>query len=325
MTPIHTFKDFASFVKNVGVASPNRYDIVISFPPALQQVLVESVYNRTGPNAIPPQILGSVDTHDAFRSLSLMAQTVSVPGYSTQAIDSNMNSCVRKVPFARTWGEFDITFVCSGNMIERKIFDAWMEYIFKKNHRQEYYDNIIADIDLFIVSKDDKNLTPIFSTKFLECYPTVVTQINLDRSQQSSTMTFQVTFAFWKMSAFPDGDLSGAFMNPTDIYGNARNAANGSNLGILDGILPNDFLGTVKNIKNLATASFKYIDTWKAVQRAVEEIKKGVDPRRAIQMVNNLIRDVESTAGLDAQEAREVVNYLNDVLFSIQGFTGKIK
>lgn len=321
MTAQHVLSDFVSHIKRYGVASPNRFDINIHLPEALNDLVMASTSNlySEAENTFPedPSTLNS-------RALSLMAQSVTLPGYNTSFVESQMNETSRKIPYAKSWGEFDVTFLCSADMREKKIFDAWQKYIFKPNHTQEYYDNIISDIVVGVNSKsayEETYHSTAYRMRVLEAYPLTVTPVTLDRTQTNAVMTFQVTFAFWKIERMED-DIQNVISN----FGESADAQGAvQDIWVASPNVTVESLGTVYTVKPFNVSIFGAIDAWKTVQRAIDEIKKGVDPRRALQIVQNLIQEIETTVGLDASDQQAILAYLNDIAFGIQGFKGIIK
>ena len=179
-------QDFIAYVKKYGIAKPNRFNIVLTVP--------KSVYKKIGAEQNSSTMILS--------GISLMAQQVNIPGYNVAVQEAIHQNSTRKIIYDKSEGEFDITFICSGNHFEKKLFDLWKKVIFRPDHTIEYYDEYISDITVQQLNEQDK---VIYETTITECYPSTVGQISLDRSARDTQQTLNVVFNFRKVKG-EDGE-----------------------------------------------------------------------------------------------------------------------
>jgi hypothetical protein len=171
-------RDFIAYVKKYGVAKQNRFNIVLTVPDEVSKKI------------------GITSASSTLSGISLMAQQVNIPGYNVAIQEAVHQNSTRKVIYDKSEGEFDITFVCSGSMFEKKLFDAWKKTIFREDHTVQYYDDYISEITVQQLNEQDQ---VVYETTITECYPSTVGQLSLDRSARDSVQTLNVVFYFRKV------------------------------------------------------------------------------------------------------------------------------
>lgn len=167
-------RDFISHIRKTGIAKSNRYDVVLS---------------------IPASIRSKVDSNEQA-SINLSAQSVNIPGYNVAIQEAIHQNSTRKVIYDKSEGEFDITFLCTGDHAEKKFFDKWKKSIFLSDHTIEYYDNYVSDA---VVTLLDENDRIVYSVNITECYPATVGAVSVDRTSRDAVLTFNVVFNFRKV------------------------------------------------------------------------------------------------------------------------------
>lgn len=165
-----TIYDFIQHVKSHGIQRANRFEVQISLPSELSNSDIEE-------------------------TLSLMATNVDLPGLNVSAVDMHVGT-TRSIPYDKSTGDLNISFLCSGEMREKVLFDKWIKLIFKSDHSVGYYDDYTTDINVTTLDLQDNE---VYKVTFNEAYPLVITDLNLDRKANDSTMEFQVTFKYRKM------------------------------------------------------------------------------------------------------------------------------
>lgn len=234
-------QDFIAYVKKYGVAKQNRFNIILTVP--------DEVSKKIG-------ITGASST---LSGISLMAQQVNIPGYNVAIQEAVHQNSTRKVIYDKSEGEFDITFICSGNMFEKRLFDAWKKTIFREDHTVQYYDDYISEITVQQLNEKDEI---VYETTITECYPSTVGQLSLDRSARDSTQSLNVVFYFRKVKG-DDAEGLSAIAIPTiqrDRIDTPVNASSGysSQHNVNDGAkFTTDYLNVLGD--NLADEAVKCI------------------------------------------------------------------
>jgi hypothetical protein len=250
-----TITDFASHIYANGVQAVNKWHIHLTVPKIVQDEFAQLKAQTTSKDEYSKrQRDSSVGTFDIEKTLSLMATTVSIPGVNVAAVDMTVGT-TRKIAFDKSTGELNINFRCSGNMKEKKLFDAWIKKMFRSDHSVEFYDNYIGNIEIECVSV---NGDISYNCVANECYPITITDLNLDRQSNDTVLDFQVTFAYRKI------------MGSSEFYSQGKN----SSLSVFSGLpfqLPSlDFvgIGTIPKLYNpndpnqsiLAGAIYRQVD-----------------------------------------------------------------
>jgi hypothetical protein len=137
-----------NFLSNIkgkgGPAKSNRFEVVIPIPGALagtvSNSLIEKILN------LPQSAFG--DISDAINSaigidegkqksanpavsryLTLQCETAELPGKTLQTADVKIYGPIFKVPYNVQYTDMNLTFICTNDFYERKLFDQWMEAI----------------------------------------------------------------------------------------------------------------------------------------------------------------------------------------------------
>ncbi len=201
-SPVLTIQDFLAHIKRDGIQKNNTWHIHITVPQlvlATNKVLFEKTKEILKSRDLPSMYtagatLGGLNIE---RTISLMATNVDIPGTNVSYAEMHVGT-TRRIAFDKSTGDLNVTFRCSGPLYERKLFEAWVKAIFKKDHSVEYYSNYIGNVNIQCLSPNNE-IT--YDCDLDEVYPLVITDLNLDRTQTDQVLEFQVTFAYRKYNA----------------------------------------------------------------------------------------------------------------------------
>lgn len=291
-----TVEDFISYVKKNGVVNNNRFDVMIQPPKEVSGIAFSRKDGRSQ---------FGVDQ----KMLSLMALSVSMPGVNLSTTEMRFG-LTRKIPYDKSTGELDVVFRCSGDMLEKRIFDEWIKYIFAENHTVEYYENFISDI---IVSSVDNNNNTIYSIRYSEAYPALITPLTFDRENNNQIATFQVTFNYRKAADNEDDsyESSPPVTSQTADFGSADPR-----------IVPRPTLPFINTIPGLTPGqSVQVADLYKQISRVRTEIQNGgLSADSGARLIANLTRSVRATIGdgMAGDAINTALEYLNDASFLLK-------
>ena len=295
--------DFLAHVKKEGIAQTNRFLVFVALPNAVMDHIRNSGDDWQAGTFTTSEEFGSVKRLDTSTlTLSLMAQSVTIPGYNISAVDYSPNATTRKIPFDRQTGELDIVFTCTQAMTEKRIFDAWIETIFHKNHRVEYYDNIIGACGIQVVDRMDD---VVYDVELSECYPITITPLQLDRAAQNQILTFQVTFAYHKI-------------NPSKerlFKGNASLPAAPTPPEVTVPSVDENYRLSLPELERPDPQALGAITIWKSIDRIKREMDAGLDPVQGAKLMAKVIRDAKAAMG---------VGYSGDVIDQMTDYVSKI-
>lgn len=128
--------------------------------------------------------------------LRIQCETAELPGYSFDTVDGRIYGAPYAVAARPTFSDLRLTFICTGDLWEKKMFDAWQEYIMPKgNFFPKYHDQYVTTIkvtqyaettsdNISEQTKDggvNRNAKPNFaySAVFYEAFPYTVEPVTL--------------------------------------------------------------------------------------------------------------------------------------------------
>jgi len=183
------------FLSNVrakdGLAKPSRFEVVLPIPPYINSFVGNSIFEKilNFPNSIFSDVSdaigsafgrqGSSDEYSRTsnssmsRYLALQCEAAEIPGRTLQTADVKIYGPTFKVPYQSMYSDTTLTFICTNEFYERKLFDRWIEAIhpsdtnnlrFPKGQNSRYLTNIkIIQYDDFIKQ--------IYAVELLDAFP----------------------------------------------------------------------------------------------------------------------------------------------------------
>jgi hypothetical protein len=164
------------------IARPNRFDVRIILPNSIIDNL--NIKNNS--------------TSGIVRTLALRCEATELPGRTFGTVDQKFGSNpTTKFPIHSSYNDLSMTFIVSDTMIERTIFDVWMEYINPTTSFDfDYKKNTVSDIAVIQYDLQD---TPVYTVNFYNAYPIVVNQMDLDWSNDGyHKLTVVFAYDYWQ-------------------------------------------------------------------------------------------------------------------------------
>jgi len=239
------------FLSNVrgkdGLAKPSRYEVILPIPPYINSFIGNSILEKilNFPNSIFSDVsdaigsaFGRQGNQDEYsrtsnssmsRYLALQCESAELPGKTLATADVKIYGPTFKVPYQTQYTDTNLTFICTNDFYERKLFDRWMEAImpsdtnnlrFPKGQQSRYMTNIkIIQYDDFIKQ--------IYAVELIDAFPVGVAPQTLSWSEDGFHR-LSISFAYQRYRPIYEGtyDLAAA---ATALFGSG-----------LSGILPLD-------------------------------------------------------------------------------------
>jgi hypothetical protein len=217
------------FLSNVrakdGLAKPSRFEVVLPIPPYVNSFvgnsLIEKIMNF--PNSIFSDvsdaignIFGKQGQADEYsktsnaamsRYLALQCESAELPGKTFQTADVKIYGPTFKVPYQTQYSDMSLTFLCTNEFYERKLFDRWMECIhptdtnnlrFPKGQNSRYLTNIkIIQYDDFIKQ--------IYAVELIDAFPIGVAPMTLNWAEDGFHR-LSVQFGYQRFRTVYDGN-----------------------------------------------------------------------------------------------------------------------
>jgi hypothetical protein len=223
------------FLSNVrgkdGLAKPSRYEVVLPIPPYINSFIGNSILEKilNFPNSVFSDVSdaigsafgGAKDQDPQSRSanssmtryLALQCESAELPGKTLQTADVKIYGPTFKVPYQTMYSDINLTFICTNQFYERKLFDRWMDAIhpsdtnnlrFPKGQLSRYMTNIkIIQYDDFIKQ--------IYAVELMDAFPIGIAPQTLSWSEDGFHR-LSVSFAYQKYRPIYEGtyDLAAA-------------------------------------------------------------------------------------------------------------------
>jgi hypothetical protein len=223
------------FLSNIrgkdGLAKPSRFEVILPIPPYVNQFVGNSIIEKilNFPNSIFSDVsdaigsaFGKQGESDEFsktsnssltRYLALQCESAELPGRTTATADVKIYGPTFKVPYQTQYTDTTLTFLCTNDFYERKLFDRWMEAIhpsdtnnvrFPKGQQSRYLTNIkIIQYDEFIKR--------IFAVELIDAFPIGIAPQTLSWSEDGFHR-LSIQFAYQRYRPVYDGgyDLASA-------------------------------------------------------------------------------------------------------------------
>jgi hypothetical protein len=215
------------FLSNIrgkdGLAKPSRYQVILPIPPYINSFVGNSVLEKilNFPNSIFSDVSDAInsalgkESPDGYsktsnasltRYLALQCESAELPGKTLQTADVKIYGPTFKVPYQTMYSETTLTFLCTNDFYERKLFDRWMEAImptdtnnlrFAKGAQTRYLTNIkIIQYDEFIKQ--------IYAVELQDAFPISVAPQTLSWSEDGFHR-LSIQFAYQKYRTIYDG------------------------------------------------------------------------------------------------------------------------
>ena len=220
------------FLSNIkakdGLARPNRYEVILPIPGYINKFISSSALEKffNIPNNIIADITADINSITGngreetrtsnpaiSRYLALQCESAELPGKTLLTQDVKIYGPGFKVPYQTQYTETTLTFVCTNEFYERKLFERWMEAImpsdtnnlrFAKDEKTRYMTNIqIVQYDDFIKK--------IFVIELRDAFPIAIASQPLSWSEEGfHRVSVQFTFQKYRVVYSGSYDIAAA-------------------------------------------------------------------------------------------------------------------
>lgn len=181
--------EFLAQVRTTGLAKPNRFDMIISNPPCVQN----SDWGRTVSMMVDSGFFPTT------RLITSRQQLWGPPEYRPVGVDYGGDN-------------FSVNILVDRQMKVKYFFDAWMDGIVSRNrpsdkvwHVTNYQKNYITTIYL---SQLDESGRTNYVIKLEDCFPNTVNPLVVDNNLSNTVHKLNVTFNFRRWSVANPGQVS---------------------------------------------------------------------------------------------------------------------
>lgn len=220
------------FLSNIktkdGLARPSRYEVILPIPGYINEFISSSALEKffNIPNNIIAEITSGIDSITGngrdetktsnpaiSRYLALQCESAELPGKTLLTQDVKIYGPGFKVPYQTQYTETTLTFVCTNEFYERKLFERWMEAImptdtnnlrYSKDEETRYMTNIqIVQYDDFIKK--------IFVIELRDAFPISIASQPLSWSEEGfHRVSVQFTYQKYRVVYSGSYDIAAA-------------------------------------------------------------------------------------------------------------------
>jgi hypothetical protein len=219
MTSIKTIKSVLN--QSGGPAQPCHYICNIIPPVAM----------FTGGSGLLAPIKAPL-TAFAARQVSILAESVSLPGKQLMTTPHKIFGTKREMPYGVVYAPLNINFICTNSMIERTFFDVWHQFIIGPTSQyMEYYETYVGQIIIQKIANDDaaqSAVGQVMATYFLEeVYPKSISEQELSYSSGDEYLKLSIEFEYARWSCTLDNLFPGdsEVVNPLNPFPLSRRSS----------------------------------------------------------------------------------------------------
>lgn len=297
-------------IKHNGIARTNRFRVNIGLGEAMLQQLdgtgKQSDTLLTRLVKAGSVILGG--SSQVARSLSLMCEGSALPGSNISTQEIRIVGQLRKQPYGVLHDDIQFTFLVSGDMLEKKVFDMWMnEVVNRKTAVVGFYKDYTSDIS---VDQLDTKGRVIYSITLEEAYPIIVTDMGLAAGESDNIHRINVSFTYrrWRYSDTettekPTFEGISAFAAVENIIDGNYGDALVNGLQLVESVRNNNFTGE-------ALAAFDMIDN-------VLRSSTGISASDVERVLRNISGDINLNPRLSEADRANLQSVIDDVIGAI--------
>ena len=132
-----------------------------------------------------------------FADLRFQCESAEIPGYNINVVDAKIYGVPLPVASFSSFNDLTLTFICAGDLWEKRLFDDWMNLIAPiNNYEMNYKDRYVSKINVKQYYEYDKN--PSYVASFWNAFPISMTPLTLnwgDDAIHKLSVTFK--YDYW--------------------------------------------------------------------------------------------------------------------------------
>lgn len=151
-----------------------------------------------------------------LRELTLQCETSELPSRDINLIEYRHYGFIRRIPHQNQYGMASFTFICAGDMWEKRLFDRWLDVMVPTNsglvtYPMDNQGNMNYETSI-MCNQYNANGNWIYGAQLIDAIPTSISQLSQNWNDDSYHR-LTVTFAFRKWLS----DSTTAQVDPTDF------------------------------------------------------------------------------------------------------------
>ena len=190
-----------------GLAKPSRFEVILPIPPYINQFIGNSIIEKiiNFPNSVISDVSDAIGSafgksgqqdeqsrtsnSSLTRYLALQCENAELPGKSLQTEDVKIYGPSFKVPQQTQYGETTLTFLCTNDFFERKLFERWMNCIQPSDTNNFRFPKDDANKTRYLTNikiiQYDEFIKQIFAVELIDAFPVGIAAQSLNWSEEN--------------------------------------------------------------------------------------------------------------------------------------------
>lgn len=142
------------------------------------------------------------------RDVSILCDSVSLPGRQISTNDFSSNLLVKKMPYAYINDDVTMSFHITNDHFMKKYFENWFNRMFdRRTMTMRYKSDYTTDV---IIQQLDQRDIPVYTCTLKNAFPTTITGYEVSNSAENSTQKMSITLSYddWSEEGFVESVLS---------------------------------------------------------------------------------------------------------------------
>ncbi len=149
-----------------GLARTNRFEAIIPIPDAVVNFTSLSDFDRDNRTSSG----NARDNIGISRALALQCESTELPGRTILTQEMKIYGPTIKIPYQVQYNEISLTFLCTNEFYERRIFENWLQAIMPSDTNNLRYQNTYATT--LQVLQYDEQTNVIYRVNMYNAFPT---------------------------------------------------------------------------------------------------------------------------------------------------------
>lgn len=162
----------------------------------------------------PPPSAPDFQSYD----LRFQCEASELPGYSINTVDNRIYGVSQPVASVAAFNDITLTFICAGDMWEKKLFDKWMNLVIPVNnynprYKNDYtspkieinqYTDVVKDTEVTSTTEATASSQKIYSAVLINAFPVSISPLSLNWAEDG----FHRLSVGFKFDYWTTGDLT---------------------------------------------------------------------------------------------------------------------
>lgn len=143
----------------------------------------------------------STESQHTVQDMKFRCERAELPGKTIATVDDVSLGPTLKMPYETTYSDIQLTFICAGDMFERRFFESWMDEIVALPGPHglgglvRYYDEFALGSKITVRQGDSKGL-PVVSYSLYDAFPIALSPMTLAWEESNTYQRFTVTMSY---------------------------------------------------------------------------------------------------------------------------------